>query len=78
MKTLKTKQQKFQATIAMVFALAAGVSFAVVAPQRAAQHTRAAPAVVLPTIVVRPDAADIAAAKQADPAQRNEASQARL
>jgi hypothetical protein len=76
MKSLKSKQQKFQATLAIVFALAAGVSFAVVAPQRAAQHTRA-PAVTLPTIVVKPDAADIAAAK-ADPAAKSASTQASL
>lgn len=76
MKSLKSKQQKFQYTLAIVFALAAGVSFAVVAPQRTAQHANV-PAVTLPTIVVKPDAADIAAAK-ADPAAKSDSSQASL
>ena len=45
--------------VALAFVFAAGLSVAVVAPQRAAQHNAATPAVRLPTIVIRPDAADV-------------------
>lgn len=51
---MTTRQKSLRAAFATAFVLAAGISYAVVAPQRAA-HRAKPPAVLLPTIVVHPD-----------------------
>lgn len=51
---MTTRQKTLRAAFAAAFALAAGISYAVVAPQGGA-HRPKAPAVRLPTIVVHPD-----------------------
>jgi len=62
---MKLKKSIVRTTIAAALVFAAGVSIAVVAPQHF-HKTAAAPAVRLPTIVVRPDASDAAAAQATD------------
>jgi len=60
---MKLKKSVVRTAIAAALVFGAGVSIAVVAPQHF-HKTAAAPAVRLPTIVVRPDAGAAAAAAQ--------------
>ena len=62
---MKLKKSIVRTAIAVALVFAAGVSIAVVAPQHF-HKTAAAPAVRLPTIVVRPDTNDTAAAQATD------------
>jgi hypothetical protein len=59
---MKLKKSIVRTAIAAALVFGAGVSIAVVAPQHF-HKTAAAPAVRLPTIVVRPDANDAAGAQ---------------
>jgi hypothetical protein len=62
---MKLNKSIVRTGIAVALVFAAGVSIAVVAPQHF-HKTAAAPAVRLPTIVVRPEASDTAAAQATD------------